>query len=293
MTSPYFSDRELGPRPRINGDVSPGAWGGIVAAVESRITDGSLGHHYPARCEDGLGCYGCDRDSFRLAVQSEIPDLTWPLDPDQLPQTLVVLDLVEFCYRAVGKPIPGSLHKFFGHTHLSFHAQAGQTAFRQDINRILARNQLVYELDAEGQVVRLAPLILREVLVSSVFRTGDPELDSLLHDARAKYLDPDPRIRRESLEKLWDAWERLKTLEPGKDKKASIASLLGRAAVEPSFRATLDSEASELTRIGNAFLIRHAEKSQVRLEMDEHVDYLFHRLFALIRLLLRTTGRGG
>jgi len=42
-----------------------------------------------------------------------------------------------------------------------------------------------------------------------------------------------------------------------------------------------------LTTVGNTFHIRHSEVSQVELAGDNHVDYLFHRLFALIWLLLR------
>lgn len=77
------------------------------------------------------------------------------------------------------------------------------------------------------------------------------------------------------------------------DKKTSAKALLDKAATEPTFRETLEDEARELTRIGNDFTIRHSETDKVPLELSEHVDYLFHRLFALIRLLLRTTGRGG
>jgi len=36
-------------------------------------------------------------------------------------------------------------------------------------------------------------------------------------------------VRRESLEKLWDAWERLKTVEPGGDKKAQAKALLDKS----------------------------------------------------------------
>jgi hypothetical protein len=66
-------------------------------------------------------------------------------------------------------------------------------------------------------------------------------------------------VRRESLEKLWDAWERLKTLEPGKDKKASTTALLDKVSSEPMFRAYLEHEATRLTEIGNTFMIRHTE----------------------------------
>ena len=293
MGATYFSDRELEPLPRVEEEISPSAWGGIFAAIQSRIVDNSFGYRYPLGCLDGLGPCGYDASLFYQALEAEIPDIAWPLRPSKVPPTLAVLDLIEFCHRAVGKPVQTDYHSFYRHHHLRFEPEEGQGAFRDDINRILSRNGLAYELKPNGEVGRLAPVVLREALASVVFRTGDADLDSLLEAARTKYLNPSLTVRQESLEKLWAAWERLKTIEPGKDKKASATALLKKAASEPNFYKRLEDEAHELTRIGNNFTIRHSETYQVPLELSEHVDYLFHRLFALIQLLLRTTGRGG
>ena len=92
-------------------------------------------------------------------------------------------------------------------------------------------------------------------------------------------------MRREALEKLWDAWERMKTLEPG-NKGESTKALLDKAATEPGFRDLLETEARKLTEIGNGFHIRHSETTQTEIQSDNQVDYLFHRLFALIWLVL-------
>lgn len=59
---------------------------------------------------------------------------------------------------------------------------------------------------------------LQEALASTIFTTGDQDLDRLLETAREKFLNRAFEIRKEGLEKLWDAWERLKTIEPGADK---------------------------------------------------------------------------
>lgn len=76
-------------------------------------------------------------------------------------------------------------------------------------------------------------------------------MDRLLEDARRKFLSPDLSLRTEALEKLWDAWERLKTVRIPSNKKESIARLLEAVLPEPNFRARLDQEARELTDIGN------------------------------------------
>lgn len=293
MPADYFSDRELGTRPRTRDDIPTNVWGGIVAVIERRIEDGSFGYQFPWGCPDGRGIAGCDSTAFSLALKAVIPEIAWPLRGEEVPPPLAILDLLEFCHEAVAKPVGLDYHSFYGHSHLSFEVEEGRSAFREEVNRIFSRNGLAYELNSAGLVVRLAPEVLSAPLVAAVFNTGDSELNSLLEAARKKYLDPDPNVRRESLEKLWDAWERLKTIEPGKDKATSAAELLGRSAREPNFRAALENEARELTTIGNKFRIRHSETTQVPLELNEHVDYLFHRLFSLIHLLLKTTRRGG
>jgi len=40
-------------------------------------------------------------------------------------------------------------------------------------------------------------------------------------------------------------------------------------------------------------LIRHTETTKTPITKSAHVDYLFHRMFSIIRLLLRSSGRGG
>lgn len=286
MASDYFSDVEHGLGPRVNQDIPITAWGGIVALIGSYISNGGCGIDFPEECPDGRGPTGTDAMTFGLALQAEIPGLTWPLLSTELPPTLAVLDLLQFCYRHVAKPTHGTYHPFFDHYHLEFDREDGRREFRERAERILARNQLAYELRENGSIMRVAGPVIQETLSMYVFDTGDAKLDEILESARTKFLDPKPAIRREALEKLWDAWERLKSTEPGKDKKESIGALLDKAAAELTLRGFLETEARTLTNIGNTFHIRHSEKQQVELEKDEQADYLFHRLFALISLLL-------
>lgn len=43
----------------------------------------------------------------------------------------------------------------------------------------------------------------------------------------------------------------------------------------------------QLADIGNSHLIRHSDVRQVPVIDIDRVDYLFHRLFAMIQLMLR------
>jgi len=163
----------------------------------------------------------------------------------------------------------------------------------RDCGPVGLRNEgLAFEL-RNGEVTRMAPTGLQEVLASAVFTTGDFELDRLLETAREKFLNRSLDVRKEGLEKLWDAWERLKTMEPGKDKTAQVKAILDKAATEPVLRERLELEARELNFIGNNLMIRHTEVGKPSIVESAQIDYLFHRMFAIVRLLLKSSGRGG
>ncbi|ANL74231.1 hypothetical protein AMC83_PA00004 (plasmid) [Rhizobium phaseoli] len=290
----YFSDKEEGERPCEKEEIGAGAWRGIQALIAARIEDGSFGARYPNACPDGSSPVGADRDAFWKGMQGEIPnfqELPLPAwyDAIEMPRTLDILDMIQFCWRCVGKPIHLGYHGYYKHHHLRFDVDAGRVQFREDVNRIMRRNGILYELQDGGSVERLVPPVLREELVSSYFRTGDLELNRMLESARRKFLEPDMTVRHEALEALWDAWERLKTLGPGPDKKTQTTALLDSTAEHhsPLFREALEREAKELTWIGNNLQIRHSEKDKEQVKRNEHIDYLFHRLFSLIHAVLR------
>ncbi len=291
MSHSYFSEREFGPRPQEDLEFSAAAWGGIIALVNGLIDRGAFGIDYPEQCEDGAGTIGTDRGMFWLALNAEVPKLGGRMGVDTIPPAAAIMDLLEFCFLHVSEPVEGRYHSFFGHHHLSFDRDRGRAQFVVTVNRLLGRNGLAYQLSEVGLAERIAPPILHEALVGVVFDTSDEQMDSMLEAARRKFLSANAEERVESLEKLWDAWERLKTLGPGKDKRDSITNLLDAAAPSEPLRSSLEADAKELTDLGNTLQIRHTEKDKVPVTCDEHVDYLFHRLFALIRLLIQALGR--
>ena len=299
----YFSDRENGPRARTEQVISPVVWAGLVATVLALINSGAFGLRFPERCPDGQAVCGCDTDALAASVIAEMPGLAWPLETMCLvedgflsqrepfaPDTLLILDFIEFIYASVAKPIPGKHHDFFSHHHLTFDQQSGQEEFRATVNRIFSRNGVAFEMLSTGRIVRVLPPVLGEDLKRTIFRTGDRTLDNMLDECRAKFSDRNPLVRREALERLWDGWERLKSLADPGDKKRSIKIILDATAAEPSLRARLEGEATELNSIGNSHLIRHSEVNQVPVIDVDQVDYLFHRLFAMIQLILSKKG---
>ena len=288
----YFSEREEGLRPLTVDHMSDQVWRGILALIHSRMNDGSFGAKYPTMCPDGCGPIGTDEIQFLDSLLAEVPNLDRRIlirDFEGNWRKNDLFDTIEFCWNSIGEPTKGKYHSFFEHYHLNFDIDAGRKNFCEDINRIFRRNGLVYELSQEGRIQRLVPPVLHTTILSPQFQTGDSELDNLLETAQNKFLDSDQAIRHEALKDLWDAWERLKTIVSGSDKKNQIKLLLDQTAGShsPQFRERLEKEAKELTSIGNRFHIRHSETNQERLVDNNHTDYLFLRLFALIQLILR------
>lgn len=295
----YFSDRELGPKARVEQEMGPVTWAGIAALAASLANSGAFGASFPERCPDGQAICGNEISNIKSAIEAELHGLSWPLQTDRIdeesflssrepwaPPTLVALDFVEFVWRKVALPVAGRHHDFFNHHHLTFDIDAGRAAFRSDVNRILARNGMAYELGEDGGMRRLLPAVLGETLVRTYFRTGDRTLDVMLEESRTKFSDPDPLVRREALERLCDAWERIKSL--GDTNKAeSVQLILDRSASEPAFREVLEREARALTQIGNSHFLRHHERNQTPVIDVDHVDYLYHRLFAMVELVIR------
>ena len=294
----YFSDRELGERPQIKEEISEIPWAGLRILIQAKINDGSFGVDYPSMCPDGYGPTGTNRFDFEDAMRAEIPELPnepWQNSSDGPPALLVILDMLEFCWRHVADPTEGGFHDFFKHYHLSYNIQdvlAGRSAFAENVNRIFTRNGLAYTLTEEGRIERIGPPVLREELISAHFQSGDAILDGLLETARRKFFSPREEIRREALQELWDAWERLKTTGEGSGKKEQITSLLDAAAgaIAPQFRQHLEADAKELTDLGNNLQIRHFEVGKEKIQGSEHIDYLFHRLFNMVQLILGTKG---
>lgn len=297
--SNYFSDREFGPRARVEQVISPEVWAGIVAMIESLLQSGAFGARFPQSCLDGQAICGHDAQSLSHAVKAFMPGLDWPLQIDQdspeqfsymrvpfAPATPIALDMVEFVHDSIGMPVLGWHHDYARHHHLTFDQLAGQAAFRDDINRLFARNGVAYEMQPNGRIARVLPPVIGERLKRTYFHSGDRILDNFLDECRTKFSSRDPLVRREALERLCDAWERLKTL-PGPSKPESMRRMLDAVTLVEPMRTRLEAEAKELTDIANAHLLRHSELKQAAVIDVDQVDYLFHRLFSMVHLLLK------
>lgn len=290
MITSYFSERESGfIKPRTEETINSVVWVGIYRYIYKWIKSEYFADEFTKMCPDGNGPCGTDTEELELGIKSEFPDLEFPLSPSMLPSTFQILDLLEYLHRVIAKPEPLGYHSYFNHYHYSFEKTVGQAELRNTINRIFSRNGIAFDLNDDGLIIRLTNQELQTKISLASFDTSDSILNSLLETARRKYFSPHLETRLEAVEKLWDAWERLKTIEDPSDKKASIGKLFDKATTNSMFKDALNSEALALTNIGNNFMIRHTEIGKVPIESSQQVDYLFQRMFSLIYFLLGGT----
>lgn len=110
--------------------------------------------------------------------------------------------------------------------------------------------------------------------------TIDQELNILIEEAKERFKNPNDK--KIALEKLWDAFERIKTYFD-KDKKLSSEQLV--ILVSTNFdKDFINNEFKELTVIGNTYNIRHHEKGKIIISENKHIEYLFFRMLALLNL---------
>lgn len=125
-----------------------------------------------------------------------------------------------------------------------------------------------------------------ELLFDNKAMTEDIELNTLIEEAKERFLSNDKQV---GIEKLWAAFERLKTYfldvkKNKKDKKISVEEVIEQISKNFS-KEFLEEEFIRLTKIGNNYRIRHHEKN--KLELTEiHRNYFFFRMLTLIDLCL-------
>lgn len=160
--------------------------------------------------------------------------------------------------------------------------------FQDAINEIFIESGLLYELTDEKIIERIvenSPLTTEiENNFEAVREVGTREL---LKDAVALYKTPNPSARQDSVEKIWDAFERLKTYYTTLDKKHSSEKIVSDMANgNDNYIDLFNDEFKMLTDIGNKYLIRHHETNKIDITDVRYYDYLFNRCLSLIALAI-------
>lgn len=122
-----------------------------------------------------------------------------------------------------------------------------------------------------------------ELLFDQQANTEDIELNKLIEEARTRFLKNDKQV---ALEKLWGAFERVKTYYLKEEVKKNLsANKLVEQMSEKFEKEFIEKEFYALKDIGNGYRIRHHETDKKELTL-EHRNYFFFRMLSLIDLCL-------
>ena len=164
--------------------------------------------------------------------------------------------------------------------------------FQEEINEIFIEAGLLYRLTDEEIVERIVENSpLTQEIENSFVSINEPGTRELLKDAVALYKTPNPAARQDSVEKIWDALERLKTYYTTLDKRHSSEKIANdMAGGNSDFIDLFNDEFKALTNIGNKYRIRHHETDKIDITDARYYDYLFNRCLSLIALAIKYFG---
>ena len=125
-------------------------------------------------------------------------------------------------------------------------------------------------------------------VIDTINAVKEDGLKQSLKDAIFKHSRPRPEDVRDSVEKIWDAFERLKTYYISLNKKESVTQIIRDISGEnEELSVVIEAEFKALTDIGNNFRIRHHETNRNDITDINHYDYFFNRCWSLIVLSIK------
>ena len=270
--------------------ISAKAYGALLRCC-SRYYD-YIAWRYPIECPDEKGCCGLDMYELHNDLWYEIPNLfrndngevCAPGDDDSYDQ-YALIDFIEFLAHNIRDIIRRDYHSYFRHDDISFgKTNAIAKKFVEDINETFEKTHLAYELKDNLQIERIEEAsVLSDKIEQDIAQIKEPGLKDLLMEAIQKHKSPYPQDQKDAVEKIWDAFERMKTYYGNLSKKDSADAIIRDIANNRQEYINLfKSEFESLTKIGNEFRIRHHETNKIDITDTRHYDYFFNRCLALI-----------
>lgn len=261
---------------------------------------------FPEKCPEYSTICGLNFTLYNAYLHNLIPNLFYkyeslsgnPLIPygeDSYDQ-FALFDYIEFIaknahdieYRK--SHIPYRAHEDFKYSSTNLYVR---NELINDFNEIFKITNLLYKMNDNLEIERLTDA---DFLISSnskiIADIKEPGLKDYINEAIALYKDPQPNCRHLAVEKIWDAFERLKTcaiegnLQPNK-KENTNKMIKSASNNNENIENLIVSEFKELTKIGNQYKIRHSEIDKYEITDEKHYDYLFNRCFSLIILMLQ------
>jgi hypothetical protein len=153
--------------------------------------------------------------------------------------------------------------------------------FVDEVNRLFQDRGFTYKL--LGGKIEIA-----QICIQTNEPIGEVGLKELINQATSLYRSSNISDKQLAVEKLWDAFERLKTYYVTLDKKKSAEKLIDDISNgNDKYKELFDEEFRKLTSIGNNFRIRHHETDKTDISDNNYYNYFFYRCYALVNLVLK------
>ena len=153
--------------------------------------------------------------------------------------------------------------------------------FEKEINTIFKLNDISIELKS-GEIHSTNNITIE---LDSSIRISEVGIEELIVTAEDLYRKGKYSY---AVEKIWDAFERIKTYYyPSLNKKKSAEKIIKDISFEnENIEMMFDVEFKTLTDIGNNYRIRHHEINKIDISKELHYKYFYKRCLALISVLL-------
>lgn len=152
--------------------------------------------------------------------------------------------------------------------------------FRNEINAIFKLNNINVEL-RNGEVHSTSN---KAIGLDDSTNINEAGLEELIRTAEDLYNKGEYSY---AVEKIWDAFERIKTSYPTLDKKKSAEKIINDISYgNEHIKKMFDNEFKALTDIGNSYRIRHHEIYKIDISKELHYKYFYKRCLALISVIV-------
>ncbi|EPH12725.1 hypothetical protein [Facklamia hominis] len=154
--------------------------------------------------------------------------------------------------------------------------------FEKEINTIFKLNDISIELKS-GEIHSTNNITIE---LDSSIRISEVGIEELITTADDLYRKGNYSY---AVEKIWDAFERIKTYYfPTLNKKKSSEKIIRDISFEnENIKKMFTDEFKTLTEIGNNYRIRHHEINKLEISDDLHYEYFYKRCLSLISILLK------
>ncbi|HEL0009395.1 TPA: hypothetical protein TUL06_000769 [Streptococcus equi subsp. zooepidemicus] len=152
--------------------------------------------------------------------------------------------------------------------------------FRNEINAIFKLNNINVEI-RNGEVHSTSN---KAIGLDDSTNINEAGLEELIRTAEDSYNKGEYSY---AVEKIWDAFERIKTYYPTLDKKKSAEKIINDISYgNEHIKKMFDNEFKVLTDTGNSYRIRHHEINKIDISKELHYKYFYKRCLALISVIV-------